>query len=137
MDTLSYTFKKHERLCRESHITKLFTGRNDFSAKEFPLRMAVNFVEAEEKPCSKFLPVVPKKNIKKAVHRNYKKRLLKEAWRMSKHKLQPMLEEKKQDAHVALFFNGNADTTLVEVQQKLDLLIDHLLKAYPLNPEKI
>ena len=49
MDTLSYTFKKHERLCRESHITKLFTGRNDFSAKEFPLRMAVNFVEAEEK----------------------------------------------------------------------------------------
>ncbi len=91
----------------------------------------------EEEPCSKFLPVVPKKNIKKAVHRNYKKRLLKEAWRMSKHKLQPLLEEKKQDAHVALFFNGNADITLVDVQQKLDLLIDHLLKTYSPNSENI
>ena len=133
MDPLRYTFKKHERLCKQSDITRLFTGKNDFNAKEFPLRMAVNFVNAAEQPCSKFLPVVPKKNMKRAVHRNLKKRLLREAWRMNKHKLLPLLEQKKQDAHVALFFNGKDDITLVEVQEKLNLLIEQLLKLHPIT----
>lgn len=135
MDPLRYTFKKHERLCKQSDITRLFTGKNDFNAKEFPIRMAVIFVPATEQPCSKFLPVVPKKNMKRAVHRNLKKRLLREAWRMNKHKLLPLLEQKQQDAHVALFFNGKDDITLIEVQEKLNLLIEQLFKLHPIaNP---
>lgn len=128
MATPRYTFKKEERLCKQSHIDRLFSGPNDYSLKQFPLRMVVNFVAAEQNPCSKFLPVVPKRNVKKAVHRNYKKRLLKEAWRLNKHRIQPLLDSKQQDAHVVIFFNGNEDISFVELQQKLHGLVEQLLQ---------
>ncbi|MDZ4757680.1 MAG: ribonuclease P protein component [Bacteroidota bacterium] len=137
MDTIRYTFKKNERLCRESHVKKLFTGRNDYSDKLFPFRISINFVPAENVPCSKFLPVVPKRNIKKAVHRNRKKRLMKEAWRLSKHLLLPILNETKTDAHIALFYNSKEPITFVEVQEKLNILLEQLLKNYKPTTESI
>ncbi len=133
MEKRLYTFKKHERLCRESHVKNLFTGRNDYTNKIFPFRIAINFVPAEQIPCSKFLPVVPKRNIKKAVHRNRKKRLMKEAWRLNKHLLLPLLNKTKTDAHIALFYNSKDAITFVEVQEKLNILIEQLLKNY--NPD--
>ena len=76
------TFPKKEKLCGEIRIGRLFAEGEAFIA--YPLRVVYKFSEEREDSGVKILISVPKKKIKKAVHRNRIKRQIREAYRLNK-----------------------------------------------------
>ena len=91
-----YTFNKNERLTHKPTIDKLFqTKGNRIVAK--PLSLIFHEIKlTSESPCQ-LLISVPKKKFRRAVHRNRIKRLIRESYRMQKHRLYEVLGDSKQD----------------------------------------
>lgn len=78
----SYTFSKTQRLTGAKRVDAIFASGKSFIS--YPLRVV--YLQHEQSPiasCS-ILITVPKKRIKKAVHRNRIKRLVRESYRINK-----------------------------------------------------
>lgn len=80
---MNQKFPSSEKLKSKSVIDRMFTEGK--SLKSFPLR--VNYLPLKENEASsnKMGVSVPKRNFKKAVDRNYLKRLIREAYRKNKY----------------------------------------------------
>ncbi|RRQ50074.1 ribonuclease P protein component [Maribacter algicola] len=78
MDT---SFGKKEKLKSQKTIGQLFTEGKSLTI--FPLKLIYLRTEQQE-VCIKAAVTVPKKNFKRAVHRNKIKRLLRESYRLNK-----------------------------------------------------
>ena len=76
-------FKKSERLRHKKSIQELFSKGSSFYLYPFK----VFFVSDEASSCHQVLISIPKRNFKKAVHRNLLKRRVREAYRHNKHML--------------------------------------------------
>jgi ribonuclease P protein component len=77
-----FTFTKAERITGEKRVDAIFASGKSFIS--YPLRVV--YLQHEQSPihsCS-ILITVPKKRIKKAVHRNRIKRLIRESYRLNK-----------------------------------------------------
>lgn len=74
------TFRKSERLYQKKKIKELFTGGSSFYLYPFK----VIFLKDEDLANNQVLISVPKRNFKKAVHRNLLKRRIREAYRLNK-----------------------------------------------------
>ncbi|WP_417352932.1 ribonuclease P protein component [Flavobacterium alkalisoli] len=85
MEQKKYTYPKEEKLKSRNTIDLMFSeGR---SVSKYPLRLVyIPLPETEENPI-KVGVSVSKKHFKKAVDRNYFKRLLRETYRHNKHLL--------------------------------------------------
>ena len=95
---MKFTYPKHEKLKSKTTIDLLFSGGN--SVSKFPLRLV--YVENKE-PNAELMKMgvsVSKKYFKKAVDRNYFKRVLRETYRLNKHLLIDNLEK----PHAFMFF---------------------------------
>jgi ribonuclease P protein component len=81
LNSKSFSFGKEEKLCSQKKIAEVFTqGKVVFS---HPLR--VSFIARSESiEPTMFLVSVPKRNFKKAVHRNQIKRHIRESIRLNK-----------------------------------------------------
>lgn len=86
-----YTLPKEERLSWKRYIDQLFAEGQSFIA--FPLRVVFLYVESEELPTVSIIASVSKKRFKRAVKRNYIKRLIRESYRLKKHDLIEPLQE--------------------------------------------
>lgn len=76
-------FTKSERLCSRKAIGHLFEdGREVFL---YPFRLLWNYAENDSRSRARVAIAVPRKKIRKAVHRNRVKRLIREAYRRNKH----------------------------------------------------
>jgi len=86
MDKPKFTFQKTERIVLKKVIENIFNmGESLFV---YPLKVRYTVTERENSDVhAKVLISVPKKNFKKAVHRNRIKRLMREAYRLNKHLL--------------------------------------------------
>jgi ribonuclease P protein component len=80
----SFRFPKAERLYRRKDIEELFKSGSSFFVKPIQLR----YVVKADSNHNAVLIVVPKRQLKKAVHRNLIKRRMREAYRLNKHLLQ-------------------------------------------------
>lgn len=78
----SFTFSKRERLTGTKRINHLFTEGKGFIS--YPLRVIYLLHEQNASAKCSILVSVPKKRIKKAVHRNRIKRLIRESYRLNK-----------------------------------------------------
>lgn len=89
MDNRKFTYSKEEKLKSRNMIGLLFTEGK--SVSKYPLRLA--YVPLPEGEISKMGVSVSKKHFKKAVDRNYFKRVLRETYRHNKYILLDKLQK--------------------------------------------
>ena len=77
MPSSRLTLAKSDRICSRSQITGLFSSGSTLFLYPFKVFFTIN-----DSDKSRFLISVPKKSFKRAVHRNYIKRLVREALRI-------------------------------------------------------
>lgn len=80
---MAFTYPKNEKLKSRNTIDALFTQGK--SVSKFPLRLVYLQQDLEEGEIIKMGVSVSKKYFKKAVDRNYYKRVLRETYRLNKH----------------------------------------------------
>ena len=88
---MNFTYPKNERLKSKTTIGLLFSEGK--SVSKYPLRLVYRQAEAGSEEKIKIGVSVSKKYFKKAVDRNYFKRVLRETYRLNKHLLWDNLEE--------------------------------------------
>ena len=110
---MSFTYPKKEKLKSKTTIDLLFSEGN--SVSKFPLRLV--YVENKEAnaPLLKIGVSVSKKYFKKAVDRNYFKRVLRETYRLNKHLLLDALEK---PYAIMFFYQTKEHLTFQEIEEK-------------------
>ncbi|WP_345117379.1 ribonuclease P protein component [Hymenobacter algoricola] len=121
----SYSFPKEEHLCRKKLITELFGRGSSFGL--YPLRLVWIAAEAPTTAPPQVLVSVSKRSFKRAVDRNYLKRLLREAYRLNKYRL---LEAPGGHpvALLALIYTGKEKKPFTLVEKKLISGLERLLQ---------
>jgi ribonuclease P protein component len=121
----SYSFPKEEHLCRKKLIAELFGQGSSFGL--YPLRLTWLPAPAASTAPPQVLVSVSKRNFKRAVDRNYLKRLLREAYRLNKHRL---LEAP--GGHpvglLAIIYTGKEKKPFTLVEKKLISGLERLLQ---------
>lgn len=112
-----FSFRKEERLNSITHIKTLFaSGDRNF---EFPLQAIYLPQDQEWDFPVKVLIGVPKKKIRKSVHRNLIKRRIREAYRLNKHLLYRDLKEQNKKILLALIYQSNRIQSFREIEKSI------------------
>ena len=91
---MDFSFKKSERINSQLVVDKLFGGGNT-AMSVFPLRAIYMVQQRTEEPSPvRIIVSVPKKRFKHAIDRNRLKRQIREAYRLNKHQLAQIAEER-------------------------------------------
>ena len=114
---MQFTYPKSERLKSKTTIDLLFsTGK---SVSKYPLRLVYVPVDLPEEEPIKMGVSVSKKYFKKAVDRNYFKRVLRETYRLNKQLLLPTGQQR----YAFMFFYQTSDRLpYAEIEEKTKLL---------------
>ncbi|MDF7814674.1 ribonuclease P protein component [Hymenobacter sp. YC55] len=120
----SYSFSKEEHLCRKKLIDELFGRGSSFGL--YPLRLVWLPTEAPTAAPPQVLVSVSKRNFKRAVDRNNLKRLMREAYRLNKHRLTEV-----DGGHpirlLAIIYTGKEKKPFALVEKKLISGLERLL----------
>lgn len=123
-----YTFKKEERLCSNSIITKLFSEGNR-SISCFPIRLVFLILPSEKSKLPSLLISAPKRNFKLAVDRNRIKRQIREIYRVSNGPLTDVLEKNNHGLAIALLFTDKKIWDSKDLKPRLQSVLDNLVKS--------
>lgn len=119
-----FTFKKQERLCKKTAIDELFVKGNSFFIH--PFKVLWQQVEEDRKYPIQILINVPKRNFKKAVDRNYLKRLCREAYRKNKIDIYKDFEHKNLSVNLALIYVAKEKISYHELEEKTKQVLERL-----------
>lgn len=123
---LLQTFPKSDRLSGIKSIETLFQqGVNGFV---HPFKTVIYVHHEPVNSHLRLLISVPKRNFKKAVHRNRVKRLIREAWRRNKAEYQKTLTTNNICVDVALIFTARTIPDYKELEPKIILILQRLSK---------
>jgi len=125
-----FGLKKWERITCLKTIDHLFTGGQKHF--EYPFRVFYGFNQ-DSSPLKGHLEMaiaVPKKRVRRAHHRNYIKRITREAFRLNNVSLKKSLIEKNQRLSIFLVFAGAADVNFDQVQHKIILLLNRFQNEF-------
>lgn len=107
------TYPKHEKLKSKTTIDLLFSEGK--SVSKYPLRLVFAPIALEDGEPIKMGVSVSKKYFKKAVDRNYFKRVLRETYRLNKH----LLLDNMDKPYAFMFFYQSKDRlTYQEINEK-------------------
>ncbi len=130
-DEKRFTFTKEERVTGKRRIETLFVQGNSFMA--YPFRVIYLERPREALATASILVSVPKKRVRLAVQRNRVKRLAREAYRMNKHLLNPLVLREDRGIDLAFIYviEGMTDYTTVEkgMRKALNTLVAQLDKG--------
>lgn len=120
---MDFTYPKNQKLKSRTTINLLFTQGK--SVSKYPLRLV--YVEDENQTeAIKISVSVSKKYFKKAVDRNYYKRVLRESYRLNKH----IIFENTKKKYAILFLYQTAEKLdFQELQQKTIQLFEKFIQA--------
>ena len=119
-----YTFSKSERLCNQTLIQNLFLNGQSIS-EDF-----IRLVYLESNQTKKHLKsqiVVPKKNVSRAVDRNYIKRQIKESIRKNKFVLIDFFKANEVFMNCALIYQSKNKYPSYIVEEKIIVLFKRLI----------
>jgi len=127
------TFRKPEKICNQKQIDSLFKDGKSLKSGLF----RVLFLETEAKAGSsvQVLIAVSKKNLRSAVTRNRMKRLIREAYRLSKHKLVETYAKAGKHCDIAIIFMGKQCVSQVETHTAINELLHRLILTHEKNSE--
>ncbi len=118
------SFPKAERLCSKKLISELFAKGSAFNL--YPLRFVFLKAEAPLPEFPEVLISVSKKYFKRAHDRNRLKRQIREAYRLSKHKL--MSENGQPLSVLGIVYIGKEKNKYQLIEKKLNLGLERLVK---------
>lgn len=110
---MQFTYPKNEKLKRKATIDLLFSNGN--SVSKFPLRLVYVENKEENAELIKMGVSVSKKYFKKAVDRNYYKRVLRETYRLNKHLL---IDSLQKPYAFMLFYQTKERLSYQEIEEK-------------------
>lgn len=110
---MQFTYPKHEKLKSKTTIDLLFSNGN--SVSKFPLRLVYVENSEENAELIKMGVSVSKKYFKKAVDRNYYKRVLRETYRINKHLL---IDSLQKPYAFMLFYQTKERLSYQEIEEK-------------------
>ena len=119
---MNFTYPKNERLKSKTTIGLLFSEGK--SVSKYPLRLVYCTGEAESEEKFKVGVSVSKKYFKKAVDRNYFKRVLRETYRLNKNLLWDNVEE---PYSFMLFYQSKDRLSYDEINTKTIQLFEKFL----------
>jgi ribonuclease P protein component len=121
---MAFSYPAAEKLKSKKIIDLLFTEGK--SVSKYPLRLVYVAHNFEEKVPLKIGVSVSKKYFKKAVDRNYFKRLLRESYRLNKHLLVQQIDAK----YCCMFFyQTNEKLSFSEINEKTIQLFEKFIKV--------
>lgn len=110
---MQFTYPKKEKLKSKTTIDLLFSEGN--SVSKFPLRLVYVENKEENAELMKMGVSVSKKYFKKAVDRNYFKRVLRETYRLNKHIL---IDNIKKPYAFMFFYQTKERLSYKEIEEK-------------------
>lgn len=116
---MNFTYPKNERLKSKTIIGLLFSDGK--SVSKYPLRLVYRQAEENSEEATKIGVSVSKKYFKKAVDRNYFKRVLRETYRLNKHLL---LDNLDQNYSIMLFYQTKDRLSYEEINTKMIQLFE-------------
>ncbi|CAC9972609.1 ribonuclease P protein component [Flavobacterium panici] len=127
---MNFTYPKNERLKSKTTIGLLFSEGK--SVSKYPLRLVYRQAEAAYQGNTKVGVSVSKKYFKKAVDRNYFKRVLRETYRLNKHLL---LDHLNQPYSFMLFYQTKDRLSYEEINSKTIQLFEKFVQQLNKTPE--
>jgi ribonuclease P protein component len=127
---MNFTYPKNERLKSKTTIGLLFSEGK--SVSKYPLRLVYRQAEAAYQGNTKVGVSVSKKYFKKAVDRNYFKRVLRETYRLNKHLL---LDHLNQPYSFMLFYQTKDRLSYEEINTKTIQLFEKFAQQLNKTPE--
>ena len=119
---MNFTYPKNEKLKSKITIGLLFTEGK--SVSKYPLRLVYKAGSFDEGEKIKMGVSVSKKNFKKAVDRNYFKRVLRETYRLNKHLL---IDNLDQPYSFMFFYQTKDRLTYEEINTKTIQLFEKFI----------
>ncbi|RZJ53219.1 MAG: ribonuclease P protein component [Flavobacterium sp.] len=120
---MNFTYPKNERLKSKTTIGLLFSEGK--SVSKYPLRLVYRTETGEVDEKLKVGVSVSKKYFKKAVDRNYFKRVLRETYRLNKHLLWDNIEE---PYSIMFFYQSKDRLSYEEINTKTIQLFEKFLQ---------
>ncbi|MRX69296.1 ribonuclease P protein component [Flavobacterium resistens] len=127
---MSFTYPKNERLKSKTTIGLLFSEGK--SVSKYPLRLVYREAEKNSEEKIKLGVSVSKKYFKKAVDRNYFKRVLRETYRLNKHLL---LDQLNQPYSIMFFYQTKDKLSYQEINTKTIQLFEKFLQQINKTPD--
>lgn len=120
---MNFTYPKKERLKSKTIIGLLFSEGK--SVSKYPLRLVYRQAEADSEEKIKIGVSVSKKYFKRAVDRNYFKRVLRETYRLNKNLL---LDNLEQPYSLMFFYQTKGKLSYEEINTKTIQLFEKFLQ---------
>ena len=123
-----FTFGKEERLRSKKNIDRLFAEGHSFYIPPFRVMWL-------DEPFDTGLPAriligVPKRKVKKAVHRNRLKRIIREAYRLNKNPFYQFLLNRDSFCTLAVIYNAPTVVEFTDIEEKIILVLKRLQMEY-------
>lgn len=119
------TFRKHERLCARTTIQRLM--REGRAVNEAPLRLIGMIAPTGSPAPARIAFAVPRRHLPRAVDRNRVRRMLREAYRLNKHRWYDRLGDAGVQCAWLVVFQGRTVPTYALLQGRITRAIDRWL----------